>query len=148
MLFRLLLLFIVVPLLELAILIRVGAHIGVLATILMVVGIGVFGAWLARREGWRAISRIQADLAAGRLPGDSAIDALLVLVAGVLMITPGLLTDAAGLTLLIPPARAGVRRWLKRRFQGRLTIMHMGPVGFHRPADDLVDVEAKPRDED
>jgi UPF0716 protein FxsA len=147
MLIRLLMLFILVPLAELAILIKVGSHLGVLPTILMVVGIGVFGAWLARREGWRAVGRIQADLAAGRLPGDSAIDALLVLAAGVLMITPGLLTDAAGLVLLIPPARAAVRRWLKRRFQGRITFMQMGPVGFGRGEDEFVDVEARPREE-
>ena len=148
MLIRLLLLFTLVPLIELIILIKVGQHIGALPTILVVVGIGLFGAWLARREGWRALGRIQADLAEGRLPGDSAIDALLILVAGVLMITPGLLTDAAGFMLLVPPLRRAVRTWLKRRFQGRLTVMHFGQGGFRRADEDIIDVEARPVDED
>lgn len=144
MLLRLLLLFTLVPLVELIILIRIGGRIGALPTILMVLGIGLIGAWLARREGFRALARIRRDLAEGRLPGDSTIDALLVLVAGVLMITPGLLTDVGGLALLIPPARAAVRRWLKRRFQGRLTILQLGPAGFRRPGDEFIDVEARP----
>jgi UPF0716 protein FxsA len=148
MLLRLLTLFIVVPLIELVILIKVGQHIGALPTIAMVVGIGMFGAWLARREGLRALRRIQQDLAERRLPGDSAIDALLLLVAAVLMITPGLLTDAAGLLLLIPPVRGVVRKWLKWRYMKRITIVGFGIDALRRRAGQVkygcIDVEARP----
>jgi len=146
-LLRLLLLFTLVPLVELIVLIKVGGYIGAPETVLIVLGIGLVGAWLARREGFRAVGRIRQDLAEGRLPGDSTIDAVLVLVAGVLMIVPGLLTDVAGLLLLTPPVRALVRRRLKRRFQARFTLLHFGPGGPRGRGDDLIDVEVQPRDE-
>lgn len=143
MLARLLLLFILVPLIEVVILIRIGTHIGALNTIFMVIGIGLAGAWLARREGLRAFINIQRELAAGRLPGDAMIDGVLVLVAGLLMITPGVLTDMAGLLLLVPPVRAVVRASLKRRFSSRITFMRVGPDGFRSQQDDFIDVEAR-----
>lgn len=147
MLARLLLLFILVPLIEVVILIKIGTRVGALPTIGMVIAVGFLGAWLARREGLRALLNIQNELHAGRLPGDAMIDALLVLVAGVLMITPGVLTDVAGIVLLIPPARAVVRNYLKARFQSRFVISHFGTGGFRPPGDDLIDVEARPGDE-
>jgi UPF0716 protein FxsA len=144
MLLRLLLLFTVVPLIELIILIRIGGRIGAAPTILGVIVIGLLGAWLARREGLRTLSALRAELAAGRLPADRMIDGLLVLIAGVLMITPGLITDVAGILLLIPPLRTLVREQLKGRFRSRFTFTHIGPAGFAR--DDFIDVEAKVRE--
>ncbi len=150
MLFRLLLLFTVVPLVELALLIKVGQHIGAGATIGLVLLTGLGGAALARHEGWRTWIALQRDLAAGRLPGDRIVDALLILVAGILLITPGVLTDVVGLVLLLPLTRGQIRRYLKRRFMARMVIMGQGPfrpTESDRPSnrdDDFIDVEAQP----
>ena len=120
MFLRLVLLFTLLPIVELYLLIRIGTVIGAPSTILVVLGTGIFGAWLARQEGLRALQRVQAELNAGRLPADALVDGLLILVAGIVMLTPGFITDAAGFFLLIPPTRALTRRWLTRWFQ-RLT---------------------------
>lgn len=144
MLFQLLLLFTLMPLLELAVMIKVGQHIGVLPTIAMILAAGLLGAGLARHQGLRTFRAVQEDLAAGRLPHDRMIDALLILVAGVLLVAPGFVTDMIGILLLIPPVRALVRNHLKRRFAARFTIIDVGgpPRG-----DDFIDVEARPVDE-
>jgi UPF0716 protein FxsA len=110
MFFRLLLLFTIVPLVELYLLITIGGVIGVVPTIAIVVGTGVLGAWLARQQGLAVLRRIQDEMAAGRLPTDALIDGLLVLVAAGMLLTPGLLTDTAGFLLLVPGSRAMVRR--------------------------------------
>ena len=121
-LLKLVLLFTVVPLVELALLIRVGALLGVEATVAMVVLTGVLGAWLARVQGLRTVVALQQDMAAGRLPAGRLVDGLLILVAGAVLLTPGLLTDALGFFLLVPPGRAVVRRRLRRWFRDRLRI--------------------------
>lgn len=143
MIFRLLLLFTLVPLIELTILIKIGSRIGAGTTIALVLLIGFIGAAVARHEGLRTIRGIQADMAAGRLPGDRLIDGLLILVGGILLITPGVITDIAGLLLFLPPIRAWVRTYLKRRLQTKITVM---TPGFHGPRrdDDFIDVEARP----
>lgn len=123
MFLRLVLLFTLLPILELYLLIEIGAVIGGFNTILIVLSTGVFGAWLAQQEGLRALQRVQSELNAGRMPTDALVDGVLILVAGVVMLAPGLITDAAGLLLLIPPSRAVVRRWLAERFR------RMGPPG-------------------
>jgi UPF0716 protein FxsA len=151
MLFQLLLLFTLMPLIELAVMIKVGGVIGVWPTIAIVLGAGVLGAALARHEGLRTLRGVQTDLAAGRLPGDRMIDALLILVAGVLLVAPGFVTDLIGILLLIPPVRVLVRDYLKRRFAAKFTIINMaGPEATNPPPrDDLIDVEARsPQDSD
>ncbi len=110
MFLRLLLLFTIVPLVELYLLITIGGVIGVVPTIAIVIGTGVLGAWLARWQGLAVLRRIQDEMAAGRLPTDALIDGLLVLVAAAMLLTPGLLTDTTGFFLLIPGSRAVVRR--------------------------------------
>lgn len=117
MFLRLLLLFTLLPLVELYLLIKIGAVIGAPTTILIVLGTGAFGAWLARQEGLRALQRVQEDLNAGRVPTDAVADGFLILVAGIVMLTPGFVTDAAGLFLLFPPTRAVVRQWLGAWFR-------------------------------
>lgn len=147
MLFRLLLLFTIVPLVELALLIEIGKVIDVGPTIALVVVTGVVGAALARHEGLRTFRSIQSDLTAGRLPGDRLIDALLILVAGVLLVTPGIITDGIGFLLLLPPARAVVRSHLKSRFRARFKMIDM--TNLHPPhEDDFTDVDAHPPDDD
>ncbi|MCY4442050.1 MAG: FxsA family protein, partial [Deltaproteobacteria bacterium] len=91
---RLLLLFTVVPLVELYLLIEVGSVIGGLNTILLVLGTGALGAFLARLEGLRTLGQIQRNLNQGIVPAEEMVDGVIILVAGLLLITPGILTDA------------------------------------------------------
>ena len=115
MFLRLLLLFTLVPLVELYALIRLGSLIGAGPTILLVLGTGAAGAWLARREGFRSWSAVQSELAAGRLPAEELLHALVVVIAGVLLVTPGVFTDAFGLLMLIRPVRAAMIRRARSR---------------------------------
>ncbi|MFQ5896472.1 MAG: FxsA family protein [Nitrospinota bacterium] len=117
MFFRLFLLFTAVPLLELALLIEVGSRIGVVATLALVIFTGALGAALARAQGFAVLRRIQMELAEGRSPASSLVDGALILAAGLLLITPGLLTDALGFALLLPPFRAWIKGQLRRRFE-------------------------------
>lgn len=110
MFLRLLLLFTVVPLVELYLLITIGRMIGVGPTIAIVLGTGILGAWLARWQGLAVLRRVREEMAAGRLPTDALIDGLLILVAAAVLLTPGLLTDTAGFLLLVPASRAVVRK--------------------------------------
>ena len=96
MFLRLLLLFTVVPLVELFLLVKLGTVIGIGATILIVICTGVLGAWLARWQGLGVLRRLTEDVNQGRLPADALIDGLLILIAGAVLLTPGLITDALG----------------------------------------------------
>ena len=120
MFFKLLGAFTVIPILELYILIRLGGVIGALPTVLLVVLTCTAGAALARAQGVSVWSRVQRELNAGRFPGNDLIDGLLLLLAGVTLLTPGILTDIAGFLLLVPVTRYPVREWLKRRFRRTL----------------------------
>jgi UPF0716 protein FxsA len=117
MFFRLLLVFTLVPLAELYLLLQVGSVLGVGLTILLVVGTGVVGAYLARLEGWRTLRQMQDNLHNGIAPTGGLIDAALILGAGLLLITPGIVTDMVGFGLLFPPSRAGLKRAIRRRLE-------------------------------
>ena len=123
MLFYLFLLFTVVPLVELSLLIWLGGQTVWWVPVLLVIADGIAGALLWRWQGFRAITRIQEDMAAGKMPADALVDGLLVFLAGAFLITPGMLTDAVGFALLIPPLRAVVKRlaklWFVRHVQVR-----------------------------
>jgi len=116
---RLLLLFTVVPLVELFLLVKLGTVIGIGATVLIVICTGVLGAWLARWQGLGVLRRLSEDVNQGRLPADALIDGLLILIAGAVLLTPGLITDALGFLLLVPQGRAVVRRIVAARFEKR-----------------------------
>jgi UPF0716 protein FxsA len=116
------LLFLVVPIAELAVIITVAAEIGVLETIAALIVISVVGAWLAKREGLGVLRRLQAALRQHRVPTTEVVDGALILFAGALMLTPGFLTDLLALLLLIPPTRAGVRGLLMRRLRARVSV--------------------------
>lgn len=120
MLGRLFLLFLVVPLADLALLVAVGSRVGLAPTLVLVVFTAAAGSWLARREGVRAWTGVQARLRAGALPGDELLDGLIVFAAGLLLLAPGFLTDMAGLAGLVPPTRRWLRTRLARRFGGAL----------------------------
>ena len=117
MLLRLLALFILLPLAELALLLQVGQWIGLVWTIAIVVVTGVAGATLARRQGLKAWLAIQHELREGRMPGTTLVDGLLILIGGIVLLTPGLLTDLLGFLLLSPGTRRALRRVLGRRFE-------------------------------
>jgi UPF0716 protein FxsA len=116
---RLLALFVIVPLVELVLLIRLGQWLGLLPTIAIVVITGVVGAALARNEGLRTLGRIQSDLKSGRFPVGRLLDGGLILFAGGLLLTPGILTDVVGLSLLVP----GSRGWIKGLVAARVRRM-------------------------
>lgn len=127
MLFRLFCAFVLVPLLELALLIRIGTAVGAWPTLALVVGTGLLGAALARREGTRALLALRRDLAEGRLPARSLVAGASVLVGGAFLLTPGVLTDLAGLFLLFPLTRRLAFRWVRRRMEAGLAT---GAVRF------------------
>ena len=137
---RLALLFVIIPIVELVLLIELGQLVGLLPTLALVVFTGVTGAWLARAEGVRVFFQFQQELAQGRLPGQAMLDGISVLVGGAFLLTPGILTDVAGFSLLLPVTR----RWLQRRVRKRLErsiadgsiqvmTMGVGPTGFGGP---------------
>ena len=121
MLLRLLLLFTAVPLLEVYLLIEVGTRLGAVPTIGLVIVTGIAGCVLARTQGLAVLQRMRRQLQQGRLPAGTLFDGLLILIAGVVLITPGLLTDCLGFLLLIPASRKVFKRWLKRRIQESLS---------------------------
>ncbi|MBN1908490.1 MAG: FxsA family protein [Pirellulales bacterium] len=124
MLLRLFLLFTLVPLAELTILLWIAHRTGWLFTLALVIVTGVVGASLARREGLRCWQGARQRLAQGEMPTDSLLDGLMILLAGALLITPGVLTDLFGFSLLLPPARRVFRRWLSTRLKARVTIVN------------------------
>jgi UPF0716 protein FxsA len=113
-------LFVLVPVVEFAILLEVGQRLGTLWTLILVFGTGLVGAYLARMEGFRILQRMREDMHAGIVPADQIFNGVLVLIAGVVLLTPGLLTDLAGLALLFPPSRFALKYWLIRKFQKHL----------------------------
>jgi len=123
---RLLLLFTAVPALELILLIQLGRHVGFWPTAALVLGTGVVGAWLARREGLKVFRAVSTEMAEGRMPTDHLLDGLLILMAGAVLLTPGLLTDAVGFFLLAPPGRRLIRTAVSKAISERITTT--GPV--------------------
>ncbi|WFD09505.1 FxsA family protein [Tepidibacter hydrothermalis] len=117
MLMRLILLFTIVPLVELAILFKLNAYIGFFSTIGIVVFTGVLGAYLAKSQGREILFRIRHEMQDGRLPGDQLINGLCVLVGGAMLLTPGILTDMVGFTLVIPVTREFVKGFVKDKLQ-------------------------------
>lgn len=116
---RLFLLFTLVPLLELYLLLRLGDVMGFWPTVGLVITTGIVGAALAKREGLRVLRTWQTTLAQGRMPEEGLLSAVLVLVGGVLLVAPGVLTDVAGILLLVPPTRKIVATQVRKRLEVR-----------------------------
>jgi UPF0716 protein FxsA len=110
-------LFIVVPLLELALLIQMGRWVGVLPTVALVALTGLLGAALVRSEGGRTLAKVQMELGQGRVPGRALMDGACLLVGGALLLTPGVITDLLAFALLVPPSRRRIQARVRRRFE-------------------------------
>ena len=147
MLPHLLILFTVLPVVELAILIEIGKAISLGPTLGIIILTGVVGAALARHQGIRTLGRIQSDLAAGAIPTGPMVDGLLILIAGAVLITPGVITDTLGFALLVPFVRRRIRRWLRRYFERRIIVVRPpgAPTAGSRPLDQdrFIDVDAE-----
>lgn len=115
-----------IPVAEIFFIIRVTRDLGIPETIGLLVAVSIIGAWLVRRSGLGVLRQISERLARGEIPGKELVDGLLILVGGLLMLTPGFLTDAVGLLLLIPPARLALRALLIRRYGKRLRVAGWG----------------------
>lgn len=147
--------FLVVPIVELAVIIQVGQAIGVGWTVLALLGISIGGAALVKREGLRAWRRFRDTLGEARLPTREVVDGALILLAGALLLTPGFVTDAVGFLLLLPPTRALVGRAMRGRVRTSFGVTSFGPGdgrgrvrdrGGHDartedPGDQVVDIE-------
>ena len=119
--------FAVLPVLEIYVLIQVGSRIGAANTVILVLLSALVGAWLARQEGMRTLLKIRQNMSQGIMPAEELLDALLIFVAGAVLLTPGFITDALGLLILFPPTRNRFKRWLRKKFdqwtdQGRMQV--------------------------
>src|SRR3954453_2485910 len=119
LMFFLILLFIVVPIAELYVILKVCYLIGILPTIALLIADSLLGAWLLRSQGRNVWRRFQETMQAGRVPHREVIDGALVIFGGAFLITPGFLTDVVGVLLLLPPTRALIRRLVRRRIERR-----------------------------
>lgn len=116
MLLRLLLLFTIVPLIELYFLIKIGSAIGALNTIVLILGTAILGSILVRWQGLKTMQQIMSQLSQNIIPAEEMVDAVLIFVGGVMLITPGVLTDFLALFLVFPYTRTLFKRWLRRKF--------------------------------
>ena len=115
MLFKLFLAFAIIPFLEISLLIHLGARLGVINTLLIVIITALLGAYLARLQGMITLMKVREALNRGEMPAEELMDAVIIFVAGVVLLTPGFITDAGGVLLLIPATRNAFKRWLRKR---------------------------------
>ena len=146
MLIRLAMLFVLLPLVELALLLFITDKFeSWLATLALVILTGVVGAWLARREGLNCYRRVQQQVAQGQLPADSLLDGLMILIAGALLVTPGIITDTVGFALLVPRIRQTVRQQIVERIKARIIATAPPPPSAGGvDYDEIIDVEYRP----
>lgn len=156
------LLFIGVPIAEITLFIEAGRLIGVIPTILLTIGTAVAGTILMRAQGLATLNRIAESVEKGETPVAQVMDGMGIFLAGILLLTPGFLTDAIGLLLFIPPIRRGIGRWIFRKLarDGQVRFSTYGasspgkpqggrPVaGGFKKADDIVDAEFETIDPD
>ena len=131
MLLKLFLCFTLIPVLELYLLIKIGTVIGGLNTILLVVLTGFTGAWLARMEGMNTMMKLRTNLQQGLMPAEELIDAVIIFAAGVVLLTPGLITDVFGLALLWPVTRNKFKQMLRKKFDEMQLQSNIDITRFH-----------------
>ena len=116
---KLLLAFTIIPIIEIYLLIEIGSIFGALTAIILVILTGFLGAFMARMQGLQTLFRIQESLREGRMPSGELLEALLIVISGLVLLTPGFLTDSAGFLLLIPTTRNTIISWLQRQIELR-----------------------------
>jgi len=134
----LLLLFLIIPILEIYLLIQVGGWIGALPTVFLVVLTAVLGAFFLRQQGFATLERVQQTLANGRLPATELLEGAFLLVGGALLLTPGFFTDAIGFACLVPILHRSLIAWAIQRGVVKAAGMgaeHQGPAQGHRTYD-------------
>lgn len=133
--------FTVLPALELALLIKIGTRIGAGNTLMIIVLTGVLGAYLARLQGFLVLRKIRDKLNRGVMPGAQLLDGAMILAGGILLLTPGFITDACGFALLVPWARSVIKKWVSKKFEDMIAGGHMMTfTPFSRP-DDYEDID-------
>ena len=135
--FQLFFLFTVIPFVELWLLFHIGEDLGIANTLALVLGTGIVGAALARWQGFQAIKRLQREMSQGMVPAGAIGDGFLIFAAGLLLITPGILTDIVGLSLLVPPVRTLIlivlKRWVAKNFKVQTHTEQQDPRQPSRP---------------
>jgi UPF0716 protein FxsA len=139
----LIILFVVIPLTELFILLQVAEIIGGWMTFFLVILTGIAGGVLVRFAGLNTLARIQREWREGHMPADPIIDGLIILVGAAFLLTPGILTDIAGMSTLFPPTRAFyrglIKKWFNAKVESGQATMHMGGYGMGSMMDDKDD---------
>lgn len=131
MLLKLFLCFTLIPVVELYLLIQVGTVLGGVNTILLVIVSGFLGAWLARLEGMNTLVKLRVNLQQGLMPAEELLDAVIIFIAGVVLITPGFITDVLGLLLLWPVTRNRLKRFLRKKFDELNAKGNINITRFH-----------------
>ncbi len=126
MFIKLLLLFTLVPMIELALLIKVGQYIGVFPTIILVALTGIIGVSLAKTQGFIVVNKVKTSLNRGEMPADGVIEGLLILIGGAMLLTPGLLTDTTGFCMIIPWTREVIKNYIKIKIR-----KHLRKINIH-----------------
>ncbi|WP_437299914.1 FxsA family protein [Sorangium sp. So ce426] len=132
---KLILLFTALPFLELWLLLSIGDVIGFWPTVAIALGTAVLGAALAKREGLKVLASWRGAMAAGRVPDEGLTGGLLVLLGAALLVTPGVLTDVAGLLLLLPPVRRRIAAVVRERFERRVAAASAAGIGVGGPGN-------------
>jgi UPF0716 protein FxsA len=140
---RLAILFVIVPLIELVVLIELGQRVGWPPTLALVLSTGVVGAWLARREGLRTLMKLREELSLGKLPGEAIMDGVAILIGGAFLLTPGILTDLVGFSLLLPFSRRALQRRVREKLErsltdGTMNVHVVSSVPWQHPPDSEV----------
>ncbi len=125
MFFKLFLLFTIIPVIELTILIKIGTLIGTLNTVMLVIFTAMAGAYLVRMEGLGVIYRFQQNMQEGRFPAEEILDGAMILVAGALLVTPGVATDIIGFLLVFPSSRRVIKISLRRYIERRISTINI-----------------------
>lgn len=125
MFIKLMLLFTLIPVLEIYVILRVGHYLGAGPTVALIILTGIAGAYLARTQGFDIVLRIQTQMSQGQLPAESLLDGAMVLAGGLLLLTPGFCTDIFGFTLLVPATRQWLKRFMRRWLQKQIDRGHL-----------------------
>lgn len=140
---NLLVLFIFIPMIELFLLIQLGIRIGLMPTIGLIVLTGFLGAFLARQQGLSTLRRIQQEIGNGRQPTLELVEGMMILIGGIVLITPGIMTDLFGFALLLPGFRKALARKLKAKFAKSMINAQNAngkSAGFRKRDDDVIDI--------